>query len=408
MHHDKPLKQSLAIAYAMKRKAQHKSHGGPMCAHGGPIKCVAGCYAKGEEVGVNKTTGVRGRSEAGSKLTPAFSVFGKEHDVENAKKEHKKTLSELKSMPKPNLMAEGGSVGSYTKREDNEKGVHQVLTSKGESKVGHFAQSAHESEDPDDKKDDLESAKREHRKVLFSMRGMKKPKLYAGGGDADSGPAIDPEKVKQFQKGFNAGDVSISDAISNAKKALGMAGGGMMKSKRKRAMDAFHGKKMAEGGMLTDDGYQSHGKPEIDGDLMPAAHLKLEKKDEFVSHPDSHDSSVGHDVMNQEGDEDEGAGDMDCIHPMVRKIMMGRMKGYSEGGKVANEESGESTDEPTMAKASGNEFDDLALRDDLEFDSTGANEGDELDDAQENKDRSDIIARILKSRAKKDRMPRPA
>lgn len=36
MHHDKPLKQSLAIAYAIKKKAaqQHKAHGGEMCAHG--------------------------------------------------------------------------------------------------------------------------------------------------------------------------------------------------------------------------------------------------------------------------------------------------------------------------------------------------------------------------------------
>lgn len=94
-------------------------------------------------------------------------------------------------------------------------------------------------------------------------------------------------------------------------------------------------------------------------------------------------------------------------HPMIQKIMMGRMKGYSKGGMVANEESGESTDEPTMAKADGNEFDDLALRDDLEFDSTGANSGDELGDMAENHDREDIISRVMKSRSKKDRMAVP-
>jgi hypothetical protein len=182
----------------------------------------------------------------------------------------------------------------------------------------------------------------------------------------------------------------------------GYAEGGHVKSKRERAMDAF---RMAMGGMpeLTHSGEQSSGKPEIDGDLEPEAHLELEKRNEFASHPDSHGSHVDHAEFNQMGDEDEGAGDMDSIHPMVMRIMMGRAKGYSEGGKVANEESGESTDEPTFAKASGNEMDDLALRDDLEFKDTGANSGDEDDDAEQNHEREDIVSRIMKSRAKKDR-----
>lgn len=96
------------------------------------------------------------------------------------------------------------------------------------------------------------------------------------------------------------------------------------------------------------------------------------------------------------------------MHPMIHKIMMGRMKGYSKGGMVANEDSGESTDEPTMAKADGNEFDDLALDDDMSFDSTGSNAGDELGNEQEDHDEADIIARVMKSRAKKDHNPRPA
>jgi hypothetical protein len=184
-----------------------------------------------------------------------------------------------------------------------------------------------------------------------------------------------------------------------------MAHGGEM-SKRERAMMAFHGKKMAEGGMMTDMGYQSKEKPEVDGDLMPEAHLKQELA-EHVAHMDAPDSGVEHDVMNQEGAEDEGAGDMDSIHPMIMKIVMGRAKGYSEGGKVANEESGESSDKPTMAKWDGNEFDELAKDDDLEFDSTAANSGDDLGNKAEDHDQSDIISRIMKSRAKKDRMAVP-
>ena len=41
-----PQDQSLAAAYAMKRKSM-KMNKGAMCAHGGPVHCNAGCYAKG-------------------------------------------------------------------------------------------------------------------------------------------------------------------------------------------------------------------------------------------------------------------------------------------------------------------------------------------------------------------------
>ncbi len=161
-------------------------------------------------------------------------------------------------------------------------------------------------------------------------------------------------------------------------------------------------KKMADGGMLTDDGYQSHDKPEVDGGLMPKAHLALELEEEMKPDHDDHmKSGIEHDVENQLGDEDEGAGGGDPIHPMVKRIVMGLMKGYSEGGMVANEDK-------RITGSMPDEFDDLALRDDLEFSDTGANSGDELGDAQEDEDRHDMVSRIIRSRSKKDRMPRPA
>lgn len=89
------------------------------------------------------------------------------------------------------------------------------------------------------------------------------------------------------------------------------------------------------------------------------------------------------------------------VDPMIHKIMMGRSKGYSEGGKVANDTEMEAGFMP-------NDFDDLALRDDLEGGYTGENSGDELGNEQEDMDREDIISRLMRSRAKKDRMPRPA
>lgn len=88
---------------------------------------------------------------------------------------------------------------------------------------------------------------------------------------------------------------------------------------------------------------------------------------------------------------------------MVDRIMQRRC--YSKGGMVAN---GGDADLDEMADGRDNNFDDLALRDDLEFAYTGANSGDELGNEQEDQDRHDIVARIMRSRAKKDRNPRPA
>lgn len=66
---------------------------------------------------------------------------------------------------------------------------------------------------------------------------------------------------------------------------------------------------------------------------------------------------------------------------------------YSEGGKIANEDSGESTDEDSMAKADPNEFDDLALRDDLSADLKPDGHGSDLN-------QDDFVEKILRKRAK--------
>lgn len=86
---------------------------------------------------------------------------------------------------------------------------------------------------------------------------------------------------------------------------------------------------------------------------------------------------------------------------MVGRIMDTHQKMYSKGGQVAN-------DTPITADFESNNFDDLVHRDDLESSYTGKNSGDELGNAGEDARRSDIISRIMKSRAKKDRMPNPA
>lgn len=85
---------------------------------------------------------------------------------------------------------------------------------------------------------------------------------------------------------------------------------------------------------------------------------------------------------------------------LVDRIMAKR---YSKGGMVAN---GGEDDFEDMADSKPNEFDYLALEDTLEphIDEDFNEHGDE----QEMMDRHDIVARIMKSRMKKDKMPRPA
>lgn len=90
-------------------------------------------------------------------------------------------------------------------------------------------------------------------------------------------------------------------------------------------------------------------------------------------------------------------GDVECDYDdeMVGRIMKSR------GGMIANES------EP-VADFEENQFDDLVLRDSLEFSDTGANSGDEIGDDQEDEDRKDIVRRIMRSRSKKDHNLRPA
>jgi hypothetical protein len=163
---------------------------------------------------------------------------------------------------------------------------------------------------------------------------------------------------------------------------------------------------MAEGGQIRDN-YQSPSTAmhqTRDGSVDPQdAYAPMHEGN--VQRPSSMAVSEDDRRLNQHRHE-ENQGDMNTEFPLVEKIMMGRAKGYSEGGRVANEDHG-----PMDSRLAGfdqNEFDDLSLRDDLEFSYTGKTSGDEKGDAQEDEDRKDIVSRIMKSRAKKDRMPNPA
>lgn len=211
---------------------------------------------------------------------------------------------------------------------------------------------------------------------------------------------------------------SLAIAYSMKRKAQHKAQGGPVKPQpsqpplpgsdqdRKKIQDSFNNalgpKKMAEGGQI-EDNYQSSCNEHCESPCM--VHEQAEPMEHSLP-PDPPHSEGRYMSLNQHGASDEGEGDMDSIHPLIKRIMMGRAKGYSEGGKVANEDHGPK--DSRLAGFDQNEFDDLSLRDDLSGGYTGENSGDELGNSQEDSDRRDIVSRIMKSRAKKDRMPKPA
>lgn len=197
--------------------------------------------------------------------------------------------------------------------------------------------------------------------------------------------------------------MSMAIQYSMQKRAKKMAKGGAMCEHGKSMCEMCHGGKMAEGGMV--------GEEEASGYLqMPKEH---ERKDHAAMMEDDR-------MLDQHGTEEVGAMGMEednepqhermVSHPlenqddhedMVGRIMRQRTKHFSKGGQVAN-------DTPITADFEKNQFDDLVKDDDLEQHYTGANSGDEIGDEQEDEDRRDIVARIMKSRRKKDRMPVPA
>ncbi len=103
------------------------------------------------------------------------------------------------------------------------------------------------------------------------------------------------------------------------------------------------------------------------------------------------------DMPMPKAEDEDGDMDGDMDDDMIGRIMKSR---YAKGGMVKGE--------PT-ADFEMNDFDALDEMDPgTKADETGANSGDEVGDAQEDEDRRDIVSRIMRSRSKKDRMPRPA
>ena len=179
-------------------------------------------------------------------------------------------------------------------------------------------------------------------------------------------------------------------------------------------------KYMAEGGMLTDDGYQPEHIVKVDGDFADHEKDEYDQEEYNKKHPMHADEMAMEEdarKLNEHGEIEEGpqgeymaeGGQITDNHQdeeheedMVGRIMKQRQMMFSKGGRVAN-------DTGITAGFEPNEFDDLHLRDDLEQHDTGANSGDELSNEGEDQRREDMVSRIMRARRMKaGHNPRPA
>ncbi len=161
-------------------------------------------------------------------------------------------------------------------------------------------------------------------------------------------------------------------------------------------------KKMAGGGFVQGEeasGY--HSMPE-EHEMHNESAMMEDDKDlnqhEVMAHagmPEEHEV----DVQMEAPKDDFSEEDRLAYGDVVGRIMHRRM---SEGGKVANAT-------PPDAEFESNEFDDLVKDDDLHSTyGQDDNAGDALGNAQEDEDRRDIVARIMRQRSMKQHNPRPA
>lgn len=135
-----------------------------------------------------------------------------------------------------------------------------------------------------------------------------------------------------------------------------------------------HMKKMAKGGAVEDDGAS-----------MPVSTDGMNEK--CAPHGKMGCGMCHGGAMAKGGEVGSGFSD-----DMVDRIMKHR---YAKGGEVSADE------EP-------NDFDVMDKEEVPDFHETGANSGDELGNEHEDEDERDVVSRIMKSRYKKDKMPRPA
>lgn len=143
-------------------------------------------------------------------------------------------------------------------------------------------------------------------------------------------------------------------------------------------------KRMAEGGMLTPERLEAD-KAQAREDLEVSTPKPMQMTDQMDTEPTREPAGSFSDALKAAKAKKYAEGGMADDDGCVDRIMASR---YSRGGMAAN-------DETLSADELPNEFDDLALNDDLESTYTAENSGD-LDGGLPDED--DDIARMLRNR----------
>jgi hypothetical protein len=187
-----------------------------------------------------------------------------------------------------------------------------------------------------------------------------------------------------------------------AKKALG-----------REACDAgCPGCPKCKGGMMAEGGEVDSG-PSISDFFSSKEERDQKKAEQGRKDPINYDTRIGKFATGGFVEEEKASGypESEYVQADEPAEMIGQ---NAHGGMIEDDDDlidriMKSRKGEPVADFEQNDFDELDQTSaGHEADYTGENSGDEDGDAAEDEDRRDIVSRIMKSRAKKDRMPRPA
>lgn len=271
-------------------------------------------------------------------------------------------------------------------------------------------------------KTEMESGKPQKQSlaIAYAMKRKAGKKMADGGGVqdaqdsmrkafhyADGDIVMDPDLVSKWNSGFAPkAPAQPTPEPSPTPKAHG----GFIEKEKKSGYESHEGNTQRPNGVAHSEDNKGLNQQSVD---MQASTSSYEQGYTDALMGKKSKNFSGEARLAEGGYADGSSGDgnyMDDEQSLVDRIMYQRSKSfsdedrYSKGGQVANDVgTGQEADKLP------NQYDDLVLRDDLESSyGDDDNSGDSLDNAQEDEDRKDIVARIMASRRKKDRLPNPA
>ena len=200
------------------------------------------------------------------------------------------------------------------------------------------------------------------------------------------------------------------------KKAKNFAMGGACDAHGDQACPMCHGGKMAEGGEVEDDLFEG------DEDALDMVGRIMKKRAKMfadggmASESTEEEPSPAPTPMYSGTVANTGSSSKTFRNKQTKPVATSEEADYAEGGDVVSSimkrrgnTPGAMANETTRdTEFKDDQFDDMVLDDHLdhEADDTVANSGDDIGDEGEDERRHDIVSEIMRSRAKKDRLPR--